>query len=351
MDPELSDRLAELLRDPAWPDSVRGMSETLHAAQTSAGPLAPWLAERAARQRRFGARFVADRTSGRTPSPDEPATRARLEQYALGVAALHAVREVDVEEGHRWRLGGTDHCPDCVALAASGVFAPGTLPTAPGMGETVCRHNCNCELVPVIGAPEARPAFAALIAGAAFARSDAELLEVGDLELKLAHARRSFEQTGDPTWERRAREAERGLAARPLPGRWIVAAAAVTLARQDRDQLGAAVPISAIDAAELGRDLDQFGAPAPTVSPPDTATWEQVVARPQARHVVGAGLAETVALLSAAVSALGSSPTARLFLPARALLVRAGFLLFGASEELDRVAPTSQLGVSGVVIP
>ena len=56
-----------------------------------------------------------------------------------------------------WRLGATEHCADCIAIAASGPYTVDTLPTVPGNGDTICKTNCACHLVFVRGAKRLEP--------------------------------------------------------------------------------------------------------------------------------------------------------------------------------------------------
>lgn len=46
-----------------------------------------------------------------------------------------------------WKLGSSEHCPDCLALAAGSPYTPATLRTVPGAGATECLSHCKCTLV------------------------------------------------------------------------------------------------------------------------------------------------------------------------------------------------------------
>lgn len=45
-----------------------------------------------------------------------------------------------------WLLGPADHCRSCLTLAANSPYPPGSLPTVPRGGKTVCLQNCACRL-------------------------------------------------------------------------------------------------------------------------------------------------------------------------------------------------------------
>lgn len=45
-----------------------------------------------------------------------------------------------------WNLGDSEHCPDCIELAANSPYTKDNLPSVPGDGSTVCKSNCQCSL-------------------------------------------------------------------------------------------------------------------------------------------------------------------------------------------------------------
>lgn len=76
--------------------------------------------------------------------------RARLNQYANSAFAIasNAARQMQIDTNgvgqieERRRLGGGEHCDDCLALEGEGWQPAGTLP-AIGQG-TVCGNSCRC---------------------------------------------------------------------------------------------------------------------------------------------------------------------------------------------------------------
>ena len=50
-----------------------------------------------------------------------------------------------------WVMGHpkTEHCPDCISIAANSPYTKRTLPTVPRAGDTACLHNCYCKLMEV----------------------------------------------------------------------------------------------------------------------------------------------------------------------------------------------------------
>lgn len=76
--------------------------------------------------------------------------RARLNQYANSAFAIasNAARQMQIDTNgaeqleERRRLGGGEHCADCLALEGEGWQPAGTLP-AIGQG-TVCGNSCRC---------------------------------------------------------------------------------------------------------------------------------------------------------------------------------------------------------------
>lgn len=47
-----------------------------------------------------------------------------------------------------WRVRSLNPCQDCMDLEAQNPWDPRRLPTRPGAGDTACRHNCRCVIVP-----------------------------------------------------------------------------------------------------------------------------------------------------------------------------------------------------------
>lgn len=78
--------------------------------------------------------------------------RARAAQFANSAYTISQTAQrqlmIDVNPGQdleeRRRLGGSEHCEDCIALAEEGWQDAGTLPP-PGQG-TVCGNSCRCSL-------------------------------------------------------------------------------------------------------------------------------------------------------------------------------------------------------------
>jgi hypothetical protein len=351
---DLSARLRSALEDGAWPGVLRRVSREV--ARTHPDTSAE-VRRAGRRQQRFAGRLAADRASGRLGDLDAPSVTARLQQYDAGAAAIAAAASVDWGRGQRWVLGATDHCPDCVALAASGPYAPGLLPTAPGLGGTVCRHNCACGLEPVEGLPPPVEAFAGLLAGARLARDLDELVEVGDLELEALHARRAELRSGDRRWSQIYRSAEAELADRGLPGRWVPEGLAFGLAQADRDRLrgealsGADVDLEA-SLAGLGDLAALAGAEVPeprTVGPVRGVGWDALVGTPRAWHVVGAGLRGTIDRFVEVLTAAAGDPLVRVFVPSRPGFVRGGFFVEAPGGWLE--GQDLGLGHASVILP
>lgn len=105
--------------------------------------------EYAAKQSGYFRRWL-DQLTGRL-SPSKFPEGKRVSMYA---ASLHHVFTRGALRGMpdawcEWKLGpvGTEHCPDCVALAAGSPYKVGQLPTWPGTGDTQCFTACRCGII------------------------------------------------------------------------------------------------------------------------------------------------------------------------------------------------------------
>ena len=106
------------------------------------------------RQADFLQGFLDDVLRGRYLTEDNeysvPAIRARSRMYVRrmrGTANEAFVEAGDGAELYEWRLGPTEHCGDCVQLAALGPYQKDTMISFPGDGQTDCLINCACRLV------------------------------------------------------------------------------------------------------------------------------------------------------------------------------------------------------------
>lgn len=358
MEDELQLELAEAM-DAEDPEAgIALASAALVAAMLAAhgsGAVSPSTAWEMRRRARFGGRLVVDAHTGHFDDEGVMSREVRLVQYAKGMAAFRLAGELARSDarGHEWRLGATDHCPDCVALAASGPYPTGQLPTLPGMGGTVCRHNCSCSLVETrVPIDDATPVIDALIAGA-LAASWSRARAVGDLELRAAYLGRAYAKTGDPDYAAELRDVESKLDVRPMRGRWI-AGLGVALAVADRERVskeltyGQSVDIEAARGSMVD-DFEHEPADA-TAAAPVGIGWDRLVASSEARHVVGNGLEATVKLLDRALSRVSAHPEVGLWAPHRAFVARAGFIAVGPPDRLDAVVGDS-LGVGQIVWP
>lgn len=76
------------------------------------------------------------------------AARSVMYGNTLDGIALHGMVEALPDDARiTWKLGNADHCPDCIALAASGPYTKWSLPTTPRAGSTKCKTHCQCSLV------------------------------------------------------------------------------------------------------------------------------------------------------------------------------------------------------------
>ena len=100
--------------------------------------------------------FIDDVKNGRYLLEDgtlnQAAINARARLYinkTRGSANEAFVNASDDDDQFEWQLGFTEHCPDCIELAAGSPYDKGTLWTHPGQGDTACLVNCACVLVRV----------------------------------------------------------------------------------------------------------------------------------------------------------------------------------------------------------
>lgn len=80
----------------------------------------------------------------------ESQIRANAQLYinkTRGTANEAFVNASDSDDLFEWRLGITEHCNDCIDLAAGSPYGKGELWTHPAMGDTECKVNCACYLV------------------------------------------------------------------------------------------------------------------------------------------------------------------------------------------------------------
>lgn len=346
MQPEdLETALNDALDEPDPHTSIILASTALVVAALAAhgdgevSPSTQWEIERRAR---FGGRMVVDAHNGHFDDEGAMPRENRIAQYIAGLSAFSLAGKLARSDakGHEWQLGATDHCPDCVALAVSGPYPTGQLPTLPGMGATVCRHNCSCSLVETrVPIDDAPPVLDGVIAGGA-AASWARTKRVGDLELRAAYLGRAYAKTNDPDYAAELRDVQSSLDVRPLRGRWI-AGLGVALAVADRRRVAEELtygPSVDVDAAR-GVMADDFDyEPASTVAQPDIGIgWDRLVASSEARHIVGNGIDDTLGLLDGALSKVGGHPEVGLWAPHRAFVARAGFFVVGPPAVLNEV--------------
>jgi hypothetical protein len=93
--------------------------------------------------------FVKDLAGGRYSTEDGEdlgaiGRRAGLYAHRLTGTANEALfRSLDPEAIY-WRLGASDHCGDCLELAARSPYTVKTIPTYPGQNATICIFSCHC---------------------------------------------------------------------------------------------------------------------------------------------------------------------------------------------------------------
>lgn len=77
------------------------------------------------------------------------ALQVRTRLYASQMRGTANQAFVDASEDDDeiiWKLGATEHCPDCIELAALSPYTKETLFAQPGGGDTECLTNCDCHL-------------------------------------------------------------------------------------------------------------------------------------------------------------------------------------------------------------
>jgi len=97
--------------------------------------------------------FIDDIKSGRYTLEDgslnADAIQSRAQLYirkTRGSANESFVNASDDDDYFIWQLGFTEHCSDCIDLAAGSPYSKDELWTYPGQGDTVCLGNCACNL-------------------------------------------------------------------------------------------------------------------------------------------------------------------------------------------------------------
>jgi hypothetical protein len=71
--------------------------------------------------------------------------RAKLYAARLRGTANEAFVEAgEDDDEYEWKLGPTEHCDDCIELAALGPYTKDTTLGHPGDGQTACKVNCHC---------------------------------------------------------------------------------------------------------------------------------------------------------------------------------------------------------------
>jgi len=100
------------------------------------------------------AEFFAKRLSEKTVSTDIMSTIA--ERYGASAKAVFwngLISGSTNDQQFRWQLGSvlTEHCDDCLELAANSPYTKDTLPTVPRAGDTKCLWRCKCSLIPIGG--------------------------------------------------------------------------------------------------------------------------------------------------------------------------------------------------------
>ena len=67
----------------------------------------------------------------------------------LHKVATEKAGEAQPEELVEWRTHSLQPCEDCIDLEAGNPYKPSELTNRPGDGQTRCRHNCYCVIVPI----------------------------------------------------------------------------------------------------------------------------------------------------------------------------------------------------------
>lgn len=354
---ELDEALREAVESEDQYDGVALASAALIAAMLAAhgsGARSPKTQWEMSRRARFGGRLVTDAHSGYMEEEGAMTLDQRVAQYVSGLAAFRVAGELarDGAQGYLWRLGAKDHCPDCVALAASGPYPVDELPTTPGMGATICRHNCGCSLVRAQIRSAPSDVIGDVVIGAS-AAAWVRVREVGDLELQAIYLRRAYAQTGDSSYKRRLNEIEVELSINPMPGRWQPGLG-VGLTAVDRAMIAAGLVYGpSVDVVAARDDLrESFGySPLDSIAQPaEPVGWDRLVASSQARHVVGDGESATLKLLDGALGRIGGHPDVGLWAPDRVFIARAGFVAVGPEDSVREVVGDG-LGVGRMLWP
>lgn len=74
---------------------------------------------------------------------------ARANLYAQRGTALYEMghlSSLDDDVLIDWILGYAEHCDDCIMLSRNSPYTKMTLPSIPGLGDTMCLVNCQCKL-------------------------------------------------------------------------------------------------------------------------------------------------------------------------------------------------------------
>lgn len=98
-------------------------------------------------------KFVDDVKSGRYELEDGSTNYGEIQRrgnmYSVKYRASLNQAAVDAsspDELWIWRLGPTEHCPDCRMLASAGPLTRNELYTVPGACDTDCKLGCACHL-------------------------------------------------------------------------------------------------------------------------------------------------------------------------------------------------------------
>jgi hypothetical protein len=73
----------------------------------------------------------------------------RMEMYADTLESMFWAGQISATADNaviNWNLGVSEHCEDCIALAAGGPYTRKTLPAVPRAGSTRCLVGCKCHL-------------------------------------------------------------------------------------------------------------------------------------------------------------------------------------------------------------
>jgi hypothetical protein len=104
-------------------------------------------------QRQFLRTFTDDILAGRYTdeegNPRVKAMAARMKLYTNRLTGTANETFAGSSIGHliSWKMGATEHCPDCPPLAAGSPYKWDKLPTVPRAGATRCRTQCKCYLI------------------------------------------------------------------------------------------------------------------------------------------------------------------------------------------------------------